>query len=67
MIQLQMQLIFSHQVKEALAPAIIDVYRNDTSTLSSIDFKASNPEIMSLPAGPVAMLMGKSIKRDLFR
>ena len=38
--------IFSSNVKEALAPAIIDVYRNDTSTLSSIDFKASNPDYL---------------------
>ena len=36
--------IFSSDVKTALAPAIIDVYRNDTSELSSFDFKASNAD-----------------------
>ena len=50
--------IFSSDVKTALAPAIIDVYRNDTSELSTFDFKASHPEIFNLPAGPVAMLLG---------
>ena len=50
--------IFSSDVKTALAPAIIDVYRNDTSELNSFDFKASHPEIFNIPAGPVAALFG---------
>ena len=56
--------IFSSDVKTALAPAIIDVYRNDTSELSSFDFKASNPEIFNLPAGPVAMLVGFEYRKE---
>ena len=58
--------IFSSDVKSALAPAIIDVYRNDTSTLSSIDFKASHPEVMTLPAGPVGMLVGVEYRKETY-
>ncbi len=58
--------IFSSDVKTALAPAIVDVYRNDSSSLSSIDFKASNPEIMTLPAGPVAMLYGFEFRKEAY-
>ena len=56
--------IFSSDVKTALAPAIIDVYRNDTSELSTFDFKASHPEIFNLPAGPVAMLLGFEYRKE---
>ena len=56
--------IFSSDVKTALAPAIIDVYRNDTSELNSFDFKASNPEIFNMPAGPVAMLVGYEYRKE---
>ncbi len=56
--------IFSSDVKTALAPAIIDVYRNDTSELNSFDFKASNPEIFNVPAGPVAMLVGYEYRKE---
>ena len=56
--------IFSSDVKTALAPAIIDVYRNDTSELNSFDFKASNPEIFNMPAGPVAMLIGYEYRKE---
>ena len=48
--------IFSSDVKTALAPAIVDVYRNDTSELNSFDFKASHPSLFDMPAGPVAAL-----------
>ena len=56
--------IFSSDVKTALAPAIIDVFRNDTSELHSFDFKASNPEIFNMPAGPVAMLVGYEYRKE---
>ncbi len=56
--------IFSADVKTALAPAIINVSRDDTSELSSFDFKASNPEIFNLPAGPVAMLLGFEYRKE---
>ena len=56
--------IFSSDVKTALAPAIIDVFRNDTSELSTFDFKASNSEIFNMPAGPVAMLVGYEYRKE---
>ena len=58
--------IFSSDVKTALSPAIVSVYRNDVSTLSSIDFKASHPEIMTLPAGPVGMLVGVEYRKETY-
>ena len=58
--------IFSSDVKTALAPAVVSVYRNDVSTLSSIDFKASHPEIMTLPAGPVGMLIGLEYRKETY-
>ena len=56
--------IFSSDVKTALAPAIVDISRDDTSELSTFDFKASNPEIFNLPAGPVAMLVGFEYRKE---
>ena len=58
--------ICSSDVKTALSPAIVSVYRNDVSTLSSIDFKASHPEIMTLPAGPVGMLVGVEYRKETY-
>ena len=58
--------IFSSDVKTSLAPAIVDVYRNDTSELNSIDFKASNPALFDMPAGPVAMLVGFEYRQEKY-
>jgi outer membrane receptor protein involved in Fe transport len=58
--------IFSSDVKTALAPAIVSVYRNDKSTLRTIDFKASHPEIMTLPAGPVGFLFGVELRKETY-
>jgi outer membrane receptor protein involved in Fe transport len=58
--------IFSSDVKSALAPAIVSVYRNDKSSLRSIDFKASHPEVMTLPAGPVGMLVGFEYRKEIY-
>ena len=58
--------IFSSDVKTALAPAIVSVYRNDKSTLRTIDFKASHPEIMTLPAGPVGFLFGVEYRKETY-
>ncbi len=58
--------IFSSDVKTALAPAIVDISRDDTSELSTFDFKASNPEIFNLPAGPVAMLVGFEYRKEKY-
>ena len=58
--------IFSSDVKTSLAPAIVDVYRNDTSELNSLDFKASNPALFDMPAGPVAMLVGFEYRQEKY-
>ena len=57
--------IFSADVKTALSSAIVDVSRNDTSELNSFDFKATNAEVFSLPAGPVGMLVGFGIVKSI--
>ena len=44
----------------------MSVYRNDTSALRSIDFKASHPEVMTLPAGPVGMLVGVEYRKETY-
>ena len=59
--------IFSSDAKTALSRAIVDVYRNDRSRLNSFDFKASHPEIMTLKAGPVAMLYGFEIRKESYQ
>ena len=59
--------IFSSDVAGSLSQAIVDVSRNDTSSLNSFDFKASHPEVMSLPAGPVAMLVGLEVRNETYR
>jgi len=41
-----------------------DVTRDDVSTLAMIDFKMSNPEIISLPAGPLGMLVGAEWRKE---
>ena len=56
--------IFDANVATALAPAIVDVSRNDTSELNSFDFKMTNPEVFNLPAGPVGMLVGFEIRKE---
>ena len=58
--------IFSSDVKTALAPAIVDVYRNDTSELNSFDFKASHPALFNMPAGPVAALFGFEYREEKY-
>jgi len=46
--------------------AMIDVYRNDESELTSWDFKASKNDIFSLPAGPVGMLIGVEYREEKY-
>jgi hypothetical protein len=58
--------IFDANVATALAPAIVDVSRNDTSELSSFDFKMTNPEVFNMPAGPVGMLVGFEYRAESY-
>lgn len=46
--------------------ALVDVYRNDESELSLWDFKAIDEEFFSLPAGPVAMLVGFEYRKESY-
>ena len=44
--------------------ALVDVYRNGESELTMFDFKVSNNNIFSLPAGPVGMLAGMEYREE---
>jgi outer membrane receptor protein involved in Fe transport len=46
--------------------ALVDVYRNDESELTLWDFKTSNNDIFSLPAGPVGMLIGMEYREESY-
>ncbi|MEK9649330.1 MAG: TonB-dependent receptor [Gammaproteobacteria bacterium] len=43
---------------------LVDVYRKDSSGLTSWDFKMSNPSIATLPAGDVAALVGFEWRKE---
>ena len=49
-----------------LAPALIDVYRNGTSTLNLFDFKITNPSVATLPGGDIALLIGFEARTESF-
>jgi outer membrane receptor protein involved in Fe transport len=51
---------------EGLRPALIDVYRKDTSDLKMIDFKLTNAELFDMPAGPVGFLAGVEYREESF-
>ena len=44
--------------------ALINVYRKNESTLDMFDFKMSNNEFMSLPAGDVGLLLGFEYREE---
>ena len=44
--------------------ALISIFRENTSDLYMIDFKASNPEVFEMPAGPVGLLFGTELRRE---
>ena len=46
--------------------ALIDVYRNDESELTSFDIKASNNNVFTLPAGPVGLLVGMEYREEAY-
>lgn len=46
--------------------ALVDVYRKDKSELTLVDFKASNNEIISMPAGPVGLLVGLEYRKESY-
>ena len=46
--------------------ALVDVYRNDTSKLTMVDFKFSKPDVFSTKAGDVAMLVGGEFRSESY-
>jgi iron complex outermembrane receptor protein len=51
---------------QGLQPALIDVYRKDTTDLKLIDFKFTNAELFEMPAGPVGFLAGLEYREESF-
>jgi outer membrane receptor protein involved in Fe transport len=49
-----------------LRPALIDVYRKDTTDLKMIDLKFTNAELFEMPAGPVGFLAGIEYREESF-
>ena len=45
---------------------LVDVTRDDKSTLSMVDFKISHPELFQLPAGPVSALIGFEMRKETY-
>ena len=43
---------------------LTSIYRNNTTELMMVDFKMSNPNIYTLPAGDVGMLVGAEIRYE---
>lgn len=57
---------FSGGVNSNIERALVDVYRNNETDLLLVDFKLSNTELFSLPAGPVAFLAGAEYREESF-
>ena len=55
---------FSAGVNSNIERTLIDVYRKNESTLDMFDFKMSNSEFMSLPAGDVGLLVGFEYREE---
>ena len=55
---------FSAGVNSNIERTLIDVYRKNESTLDMFDFKMSNSEFMSLPAGDVGLLLGFEYREE---
>jgi len=49
-----------------LQPALIDVYRKDSSDLKMFDLKFTNNELFEFPAGPVGFLAGFEYREESF-
>lgn len=46
---------------------LVDVHRVGTTTLGTLDFRISTPELFSLPAGQVGFASGVEARRDTYR
>jgi len=58
---------FSGGVNSNIERALIDVERLSETELTTFDLKFSNPEIFTLPAGDVALLVGLEWREETFK
>lgn len=57
---------FSGGLDSNIERALIDVERLSETELTTFDVKFAHPEIFSLPAGPVALVLGFEFRRETF-
>jgi len=57
---------FSGGINSNIERTLIDVYRKNKTDLKLIDFKISNNDLFSLPAGPVGFLAGTEWRKESF-
>ena len=57
---------FSGGVDSNLERALVDVYRDNESTLFLADFQLSNSDMFALPAGPAGVVAGVEFRREAF-
>jgi len=58
---------FSGGANSNIERALIDVKRISDTSLTTFDVKFAHPEIFTLPAGPVAMVIGYEFRNETFR
>ncbi len=57
---------FSAGVNSNIERALVDVYRNNETTLAMGDFQVSTPELFDLPWGPAGGVAGVEFRRETF-
>ena len=57
---------FSAGVNSNIERALVDVYRNNETTLAMADFQVSTPELFDLPWGPAGGVAGVEYRRETF-
>ena len=57
---------FSGGVNSNIERALVDVYRNNETTLAMGDFQVSTPELFNLPWGPAGGVAGIEFRRETF-
>ena len=57
---------FSMGVNSNIERALVDVYRDNETTLGTFDIKSSNANLFELPAGDVGMVVGLEWRREAF-
>ncbi len=57
---------FSGGVNSNIERALVDVYRNNATTLAMGDFQMSTPDLFNLPWGPAGGVVGVEYRRETF-